>query len=638
MLTKRQITLINHLINNEAGIKGMQLARLLGVSLRTISNDIEVINSFYTDRNYILSHPQTGYSINREVQRLHESELDNVLTPQERCVYILKKILFSNRSCSLQCLQDELYVSGTTIENDLRHLRIMIKPYDSLSIKRNKNNISIEGSEEEKRQLYKTLLETETKGSFVNLDNLASLFKNFDLRYVKDVLDQTLLEHKYELREVALPMLIIHIGVMLERNMSGYFINEMQQENDYIRGIEYSVAYAFYEKISRKFQIVIKQDEVLKLAKLLIGKQWVNSNSDFIWEYTKRITINQLFEEIWEEINNTYDVDFTVDDELISGLYMHIQSLLERQIFDVRSNNILLPEVKRRYPLIFEIAIKVGSIIERLLNITVDENEVGFIALHLGSAYDRINKDEKYRVGLIYPYDSKLASQVISKLHRVFDERMIVVKRWNFFDEKKVNREGIDLLLTTEHVEHKLPIETIKISYFLSFEDEGEILYCLNRLDKRKFKASFLSQISSLIDAKYFYKDLSLKSNHEVIHYMCQRLHDNKLVDDSFEDLVIQREEMSPTSFAYSFATPHPLVIQSSTITTISIAVLKDRVQWGDYEVKLVILLAINEKDRKILKIFFDWLTKSATNVEKFAKLIEAKNYEDFIETFIEHG
>lgn len=62
---------------------------------------------------------------------------------------------------------------------------------------------------------------------------------------------------------------------------------------------------------------------------------------------------------------------------------------------------------------------------------------------------------------------------------------------------------------------------------------------------------------------------------------------------------------------------------------------MKQPVKWGQYEVRLVLLLAITEENRNLLKIFFDWLNGVVTDPEKFAKLLEVQDYKGFVSTLL---
>ena len=85
-------------------------------------------------------------------------------TSQERCIYIIQELLFKSHEINLIALQDQVFVSGYSIDNDIKKIRKMINDYPSLKLVRSKNYISLEGNETDKRKLYKQLLTAETKG------------------------------------------------------------------------------------------------------------------------------------------------------------------------------------------------------------------------------------------------------------------------------------------------------------------------------------------------------------------------------------------------------------------------------------------------------------------------------------------
>jgi len=45
----------------------------------------------------------------------------------------------------------------------------------------------------------------------------------------------------------------------------------------------------------------------------------------------------------------------------------------------------------------------------------------------------------------------------------------------------------------------------------------------------------------------------------------------------------------------------------------------------------LVILLAINEGDHEVLKMFFDWLSQAIGEAGHFSDLLESRDYNEFI-------
>ena len=635
MLNKRQEKIIMLLDESKNWITGKEISRLMNVSDRTIRSDIENINRFY-DNQLIESNLRSGYRINSDVLGTLPIELDSAIpqTPQERCVYIIQELLFEKKEINLLDLQDQVFISGYSIDNDIKRIKIMLEPYENLKLVRSRNCIRLEGSEESKRKLYKELLSEETQGNFLNLNKLSSMFIDFDLIKVKENLEEILDKYNYHVREMAMPLLMIHVGISLERMLRHNYIETLRSAPDLKKRKEYAIATDFFKKMSKKMPIEVKEDEIVLFALQLMGKRSIDIQTDLVNMKTG-INVDRFIDEIISMIQKDFDIDFSKDSDLRNGLAIHFQGVIERINKNIHISNIYLQELKRKYPLVFELAVCVGRLMEKKLDTRVSEDELGFLALHLGAAYERINRHSKYRAVMIYPVEQAMSNMCLKKVENLFSDRMDIVECVSFFEEKAIKALAPDLILTTLQLKHNLDLPTVQISLFLNTEDESKIFQTLNALDKNKFKLEFETSLIGLIKEETFHYNLDKKTPTDVITYMCDHLQELGYTNDEFKASVLQREEMAATSFVYSFAVPHSLNVRS-LIPAISVAFLKKPIQWGDFEVKMVMLLAIDEEQSDVLRMFFTWLSNMINDANHFASLLETKNYHDFLEKIIE--
>ena len=116
---------------------------------------------------------------------------------------------------------------------------------------------------------------------------------------------------------------------------------------------------------------------------------------------------------------------------------------------------------------------------------------------------------------------------------------------------------------------------------------------------------------------------------------MCDNLEKKGYCDSSFKEAVLKREEVAATSFVYSFAVPHSLNVPSFR-PAISVGFLKRPIKWGEFDVKMVLLLAVNEEHQDLLIMFFEWLSGMINNANHFAGLLETKDYDDFVAKIVE--
>ncbi|KLE16214.1 transcription antiterminator BglG [Clostridium sp. C8] len=632
MMNNRQTNIVRILGEQKEWITGKELSRLLNVSDRTIRSDIDNINKYYQS-GLIKSNQRQGYHIDESLLNGLNIEVKYSIpqTPSERCVFMIRQLLFEKNEINLTILQSQIYVSGYSIENDLKRIRKMLEPYPKLRLIRSKNYIYLHGDERSKRTLYKDLLAAETKGNFLNINRIASLYKNFDLLLVKDILLEVFDEYKFSVKDIMFPMLVIHIGISIERIMKYNFIKTDRKDKEFYESREYKISKEFFKRVSDKINIKLVEDEIQLMTLLLMGKNSLNYSTNLLNLDKKKLDIEQLVINLLGEIREFFGTDFMDDTDLIVGLKMHIQGMVSRAKNAISIDNVFLQDIKRKYPLVFEMGIYACHMIEDSLGFSVNENEAGFIALHLGAANERMNKNSKYKVIIISPHNQSFSSLCKQKIDDNFGERLDIIKILNYFEEGEVISYQPDLILTLSSLQHSLDIMTIQISMFISSEDEMNIYQAIKKLDKKKFQIEFNSKISNIIKKEFFYTNFDGKSEKDIINKMCNKLEDHKIVPIDFKESVLKREEMSPTSFFYGFATPHDLRSQSY-LSTISVALLKSPVKWGVYEVKLVMLLAINEEDKSLLFMFLEWLASTISDELTFSELLEVKDYEEFLE------
>lgn len=634
MLNTRQSNIIDILNDNVTWITGKEISNILNVSDRTIRLDITTINGYY---NCLLieSNKRFGYKIDKSLLHKEDVKTKCVIpqTSHERCIYIIQELLFKSNEINLISLQEQVFVSGYSIDNDIKKIRKIISEYHSLQLVRSKNHISLSGNEEDKRKLYKHLLTEETQGNFMNLNSIANLWSSFDLLEVKDILEDVCDKHEYKIREMTFPMIMIHAGVAIERIINHNYINNISSYEKLKSQKEYEISKDFFTFVSERIRIEIVEEEIRLFALLLMGKKSTEYRKDIIKEELDR-NVDELVDQVIREIKEYFDIDFSKDLDLKVGLAMHLQSLLERQRNNVKVTNIYLQEIKRKYPLVFEMAVRAGGVIQDVRGGYINENELAFVALHLGSAYERVNITKGYRAIMIIPHNQMLSKMCMDKLNNRFDDRMGIISKYSFFEEKMVLEEEPDIIITTVPLKHTLKIPTVNITLFVDYEDESKIFKVLNELDKKRNHSEFVELIKGLMKKDLFYVKEEMENSTEIIEYLCEELISKGLATKEYKEDVFKRESISATSFVYGFAVPHSIEIAANE-SCISTMILNKPVKWGDYEVKLIILLTIQETDNHLLKVFFDWLSSIVMDSNKFSQLLEISSHEELIKEII---
>lgn len=631
MLTKRQNMIMTIMNNQKDWIVGKDLAKLLNVSDRTIRNDIAAINEFYAD-TMIESNIRKGYRIQGEkVKRFIEETKKEIPETGEERRWLILKTLVEHNQVNIYQLADQMCISEFSLENDMNKIRKLLDNYQGLKVIRQSNMLQLSGGEREKRHLYEELISYKISGNLWNLNKVAENFMRFDLLKVKELLKDIFEEFHYQMNEVRIPTLLIHVGVILERNFACHFLKEDEEQQGKYGREEYEISRHFFEKIGARLSLQVREAEICDFAIYLEhGKR-----KGYCEEEQLQGLASDLVQHIIVEIREHFDIDFSEDCEFRLGLEVHTVSLLKRHYANVEIDHTCLEEVKRKYPLIFEMGVWVCKIMEEHLNIIISENEISFIALHLGSAYERANLRRKYRCLLICPHNQTVKDLCIQKIVNRFQDRMEIVGCMSYFEESLIREKNLDLILTTQPVAHALDIETTEISMFFAHTDEAAVFQTLNRLDQIRYRNNFQFFILNLIREEFFTANMAVEEPEKIISDMCDKLYARGYVKENFKEGVLKRERLSPTSFFHGFAIPHNMSHQETIHSAISTAILKQPVQWGSYEVRFVLLLAITEENRNFLKIFFDWLDDIVSNPEKFARLLEVQDYQSFVKTLL---
>lgn len=623
-MTKREEEIIKLLQQNN-WIKGKDLAVILSVSDRTIRNDIKNIN-LELGYKAIISDKNLGYKLSNKniIKDIKNKKIDSV---KERRSYILKKLLTSKTDLDLYDITDNLYVSETTVVNDINDLNVFLENYHNLKIDKKNNKIGLRGREKDIRKLYKDLLIEETKNNLFNINQIASLYEKFDLIVVMDILEKILKKYNYKINEVAFPLLMIHLGVSIDRILSNEVI-DIEYESEIKNKIEFKIAKEFFKEVKNRIDIEINEPELVLFSKNLITK---NSNKkDFLVKSKKyELLVKDLLDYIYEN----YDINFLNDDKLIDGLCLHIEALISRNKQKVKTANPFLDEIKKRYSYLFELSIIAIDYLNNNLDLEINDDEASFICLHLSTAYER-NFNKRYKAILISPEVSIVNERLKESINNNFSEKIEIIKILDYFQEEKVKNLNPDLLISTVGLNHSLDIKTSYISPFFKIKDETNLLKTIKYLDDEKLKKGYEIYLRSIIKPENFYVGLEFKNRVEVIKFLCENLEKKSYVSKDYLENVLKREEISDTSFSQGFSIPHSLDTLDIKKSAISIIILKNPMIWGNHKVQIIFLLTIKNANSKALELFFSWMYTISNDLENFSKLIKSKSFGEFIKFF----
>lgn len=166
--------------------------------------------------------------------------------------------------------------------------------------------------------------------------------------------------------------------------------------------------------------------------------------------------------------------------------------------------------------------------------------------------------------------------------------------------------------------------------------DKNDYALLNNIIHKIKVNHRYENIVKRMFDEKYINFYDGSQSFDEIIIDMTKTLELNNCIKDAieFSNDVIQREKYYPTTMGRQFAIPHPLVVFANK-TTVSVAILDKPISHNEKEVKLIFLLAIENKLDDDVNTLFQVLKQIAMDKNALRELSDVSSREEFLTNLI---
>lgn len=623
------IKLIRILSDYTEFVTASSLAANMDVSTRSIKSYIQEINSVYPEA---IESSREGYRIDKQAARriLEESGTHIPQSSQERIVYIINSLIKSDTSVNTYDLCDEMFISYSTIKNDLQAVKSKLRKYD-LQLNNNHDNLTVSGLEKNKRRLLSSILYDESNVNFVNLETIQNIFPEIEIELIKDSLLEIFDRFHYFVNDYSLINLVLHITIAIDRIRNRNVNTEDIRDMPPISSHEYELAGNIARKIEEDFRIEYNQAEVYELALLLISRATaidyqsitVSNLEDFITPECLA-----LVKELISDVNSFYYIDLT-EPEFLIRFALHIRNLLQRSKNNYFSRNPLTEEIKTSCPLIYDVSVCLSSTIKERTGISINDDEIAYIAFHLGSTLEaQKNLSEKVTAALYCPsyYDTNV--KLTDTINRHFSSELLITNI--FTEERELEKTGkSDLVLSTVPLNSVIQLPLLQISPFFTEKDVQSLRRQLTEIKTNKRRKQFREYLEYLIVPEFFERRDDLTDYDQVVRHMVGKMVSMGYVDEDFEQDIRAREQLSATAFQ-DFAIPHAMKMRAHK-TGINVLISDTPVKWGDKQVRIVLMLCFNRDERFIFNEIFEPLTMVLSSRENVKRLVTAGDYQEFI-------
>ncbi|MGJ6644060.1 BglG family transcription antiterminator [Listeria monocytogenes] len=621
MDTQKEILAYLHKQENK-WVTSNELAAFCECTTRTIRNNIYKINEVTPN---LINSTKQGYQINLNIPFEFQSESD---VTERKSKLLLELIKNSTKGVDLFELADILYISEVTLKKDIQQLKNELKEAD-VKIVISKDRIKLIGKERAKRKYMISLLYEEGGYRESIKSRIQEMIEFVSIDKLQNIVKEVLAQESITTNQYSMMNIVLHYAISIVRIQQGNTLIETQKTLIRKHSKEYEISKKIAKILSEEYQIHFSEAETKQLGLLYVGlqnEQSANANHGELDQFVDKKIIDAL-KIVLANVEETYLIDLQ-NEQLFIKLAIHVQSLYYRSRYKAYTRNLSLLDIKTSYPVTFDIAVYISSLLQEKLAIDFNEDEISFIALHIGSFLESENRDYiRLEIGLLVDDYHDLRTNMLKKLRARFENEATIE-----LIENEDYEEKFDIILTTNRDVALEKAGSIFIHPLLTTKDIKKITSRIQT--KKKILENNIrgQQIDRYIVRSLYSNqiDPSELTPAKIREQMISKMEKQNFVTPEFKEKVEKREQMAPTSFPSGIAIPHSIkndALQSG----VSIMTLQEPIYWNDVKVKIIALVAISKKDATEFNDFFEKFVEIVSEPINTKRLSMVESFEEFI-------
>lgn len=638
-MNQRQVDLLETLFTSTTFVTAKSLSQKFQVSKKTIYKDYDVLLKFLKNTGVdlikkrhngvrIVGSNEDKRSILNDLKMKNPSQLgDDNYSPENRRIYIVKKVILDGEKETLKNLSAKWLVSKTSILNDLEVINRII---DASLGQLTSNNLYIElqGDEEQRQAAVSRFLVSELNKrpdlkddqdnlleaffSFEIVDSVSEIFNSFKRYWFLGI-------PKYYL--FALKILMM---VQVYRLKQGKYFTKQNMDDQMKDDEGYQIAEYALSKISKQlgFNYYIADIErfYLNLSTYRVGVE--NNEISSNWD--------SIIEKLIDRMESIQKVNFLGKAQLKNQLLYHVPAMILRLKRGMIVRNPLLKDIKQHYSALFGMTWYSLSFLEDEFAITLNDDEVSFITIYFHIALNKIAPNDK--ILILFEKHSQLHEYVEAQIEQLLPANTRI-SSISADELKNTNIEEIKLVIAVDVTGIILDKPVVYVNSLMDSKSQADILTSYAEkvilLNETQEEAHFPTLKKIISEDLIFWKE-SFVSKDEALDFLISKLEKRKIVNSSFRNSIYQRERMGSTEMEGGAALPHaaPETVKE---TAIAILILQKPIWWNSQNVFLIILSCVPESQVKIYRDLILDIYGLVQNKEIVQMITNIKDTEKFV-------
>lgn len=624
-MRQKQITMLQYLATQRERVTSEVLAQYVGVSVRTVKSYIAEINLEFP--KLILS-SNRGYKVNPEQAARALKMKDHIPQDYEsRCVFLVKRALLDRHSSvNVFDLCEELFVSFSTLKSDIAKMNTTFAGFN-LTFTCTDSKFQIVGSESDKRRLVTHVMSEEVSGQFLDLTFIQDSFPEYRVDIACEQIRNLIRQNDYYVNDFSFINLVLHIMIMVIRIQNGNHTHKNEASID-LHSESAKIVEQLCQFLGDFFSISFNNEDKQEIQLLL------KANNGIQIHEAADDTQALVPEDIWNEandlvtaVNNHFYVDLTSND-FLTPFTLHLKSLRNRIRAHSVVRNPMWESLKLSCPTIYDIATFMAYQLGNFFGAKLSEDEIGFLALHVGTEIERQKRDEvRVSAAILCPHYLGIRDSLYKNIIDDFSGH-ITIKKFAAL-ENEVPTSGIDLLITTVPVQPKAGRTDVLLPPFSANYDASKISAAIQAIEEGK-KVDFLADNFDLYFSKslFMYVQEPLRQA-DILKELGNSMIALRYVEPDFLDEIWKRERASSTAFM-KVAIPHPMKMNALR-TSVAIAIVPRGVEWSsNHVVNVVCMTAFNRMDNQNFHKVYEILIDLFNRPDFMANVQRCKTFADF--------
>ncbi|WP_317855172.1 BglG family transcription antiterminator [Chakrabartyella piscis] len=648
-LFDRQVEILNYLKEKGDFVTGSAIAKHLKISDRTVRNEIHSIKKTCGE-NIILAVKTKGYMYNKEFDQMSTYHNLDIVSPNDRLMYILKNLVISNSNIDIFDIAERLYVSERSVEADVTRINKILLELDlqSIGISRTDTLIQLKNAYGVSNNLLYDV--AKFNSADLNHSDFQKIFPNINIDYLGSLVIEILNHYKYASRYLSYTRFIVDIAMLIEaqhdyRHSLGVFYEDLIAPfKDNYTEYYSNIASDIHEMVLGKFGIQLSQADTDYMTHILyITHKMDVLETEIADAYGEKDEFSDFCHSTFEQLRVQKGIPYIENiNELADDLILHLRIAMMRTELGIKLYNPLIHNVTTEYMHLIDVAIMIADRIEETYGVHFTFNEISYIGIYLATALhnysDTLDWDSKLKILLYIPEGIGNLNLINKQIERIVDPHKVAIDGiTNLPSDSEFDSIVLQyhLVITTSKrfSNNAKNIFILKKSFDINYQNQIKEIINKELIILKNTKLNLL--IRKFTNEKLFVANLALHTKNDVISHLSNMLCTYGVVGEDFKEYVFAREKIAGTDLETGIAFPHSLK-NIATHSAMAICTLKDPILWNTKKVNVVCMYANSLENSSESVLFVQHFMGAIFAPEFVESLKKCTTYDECVATLVE--